>query len=160
MRRSVRPQDLEAIHAIYTHERVSPYLAYDPMPLDAFRPIFEEMLGRQSMFVVERAGEIVGFYEAVRYAGRASHVACLGAVAVRPDLHGTGIATPMLEEAIACLRSAGVRRVELFVESDNPRAIRFYRKLGFEIEGTLRAFYKRDGEDRYVDEHVMGLLLV
>lgn len=68
------------------------------------------------------------------------------------------MAREMVEDALARLRAAGVKRVELFVETDNARAIRFYKRLGFEIEGTLRDFYKRASDAHYVDEHIMALL--
>lgn len=31
----------------------------------------------------------------------------------------------------------GIKRTQLIVESDNPRAIKFYEELGFEIQGSL-----------------------
>ena len=64
-----------------------------------------------------------------------------------------------LPEAIDALTAAGVKRIELFAESDNAPALRFYEKLGFEREGTLRKFYKRAGDADYIDEHVMALLV-
>ena len=65
----------------------------------------------------------------------------------------------MVNEAIECLRQDGVSRVELLVEADNPRALAFYRKLGFEQEGRLRAAYKRAHQAEYVDEILMARLL-
>jgi putative acetyltransferase len=51
---------------------------------------------------------------------------------------------------------AGVLRLELNVYVDNEPAIALYRKFGFEIEGTNRAFAMRDG--CYVDSLVMARL--
>ncbi|KWT98580.1 ribosomal-protein-alanine acetyltransferase [Variovorax sp. WDL1] len=65
----------------------------------------------------------------------------------------------MLTDAIERLKADGVRRIELYAESDNAQALRFYGKLGFVHEGTLRQFYKRADEPRYVDEYVLGLLV-
>jgi ribosomal protein S18 acetylase RimI-like enzyme len=62
----------------------------------------------------------------------------------------------MVSEAIDCLRGEGILRVELLVEADNPRGVAFYRKLGFQLEGTLHAAYKRSHEKRYVDELLMA----
>ena len=43
-------------------------------------------------------------------------------------------------------RPAGpVLRIELTVYTDNAAAIALYRKFGFEIEGTHRAYALRDG---------------
>jgi putative acetyltransferase len=49
-----------------------------------------------------------------------------------------------------------VLRLELNVYVDNEPAIALYRKFGFEIEGTNRAFALRDGV--YVDSHAMARL--
>jgi L-phenylalanine/L-methionine N-acetyltransferase len=46
----------------------------------------------------------------------------------------------------------------LNVHVDNERAIRLYRKFGFEVEGTLRANVFRGGA--YVDAHIMARLKV
>ena len=158
MRRLATIKDIEQVFEIYMHESVVPYLTYEPMPLDDFRPIYDEMLQRGNFFVYEVNGQIAGMYGAWRHIARAAHVAYLGTLAVRPDLQGTGIAKEMVEDAIAKLRAEGVKRVELWIEADNARGIRFYKKLGFEIEGTLRKFYKRASDDYYVDEHIMALL--
>ena len=160
MRRLAESRDLAQVFALYMQPAVNPYLGYDAMPLSDFQPLFSSWCRSGDFYVYECDGRIAGFYRATRYPGRASHVAGLGMLAVAPDCHGRGVAAAMVGEAIAALRGQGLRRVELSVESDNPRAIRFYQRLGFEIEGTLRQFYKRAGADDYIDEYVMGLLLV
>ena len=159
MRRLATETDLDAVFAIYMHERVIPYLGFDPMPRAEFVPLYRELLASRSFFIHEVDGRVAGFYRISRLDGRARHVAALGTLAVDPAFQGRGIGRTMIGEAIEALRAAGVLRVELLVEADNPRAIRFYESLGFEHEGTMRQAYKRAGEDRYVDERVMALLL-
>lgn len=159
MRRLATPEDIDTVFALYMHEKVVPFLTYDPMPLEDFRPIYQGLLDSGCFFIYEREGRVAGFYRATRYPGRVQHVACLGTLAVDPALHGQGIALAMVGEAIDTLKAAGVKRIELFAESDNAPALRFYEKLGFEREGTLRKFYKRAGEADYIDEYVMALLV-
>lgn len=159
MRRLATPEDIDTVFAVYMHEKVVPFLGYDPMPLEDFRPIYQGLLDSGCFFIYEREGRVAGFYRATRYPGRVQHVACLGTLAVDPALHGQGIALAMVGEAIDTLKAAGVKRIELFAESDNAPALRFYEKLGFEREGTLRKFYKRAGEADYIDEYVMALLV-
>ena len=45
------------------------------------------------------------------------------------------------------------RRINLLVNTDNEKCLRFVRRLGFKIEGRLRAF-REDGRDCYI----LGLL--
>lgn len=159
MRRRATPPDIEAVYAIYSHESVVPFLTYDPMSLGEFEAIYAELVASGNFWVWTVDGAIAGFYRSTRYPGRVQHVALLGTLAVDPRLHGQGIAHAMVTDAIERLKADGIKRIELYAESDNTQALRFYRKLGFVHEGTLRAFYKRADEPHYVDEHVMGLLV-
>jgi len=159
MRRLVIPADRDRVYDIYMHDEVVPYLGFDPMPRDAFSKVFDPLFESGCFYVYELDGQVQGFYKAQRHIGRAAHVAYLGTLAVAPEVKGRGVAGAMLEDAIARLRRAGVRRVELTVEADNPRAIAFYQRLGFMHEGTQRAAYKRAADDGYVDELMYGLLL-
>ncbi|KQP12336.1 GNAT family N-acetyltransferase [Pseudorhodoferax sp. Leaf267] len=158
MRRLAEPRDIEAVYAIYSHAEVVPFLTYEPMPLTSFADVYAELLASGNFHVWQVDGAIAGFYRATRYPGRVRHVVLLGTLAVDQARHGQGVGRAMLLDAFARLQSEGVRRVELFAESDNTLALRFYERLGFVHEGTLRAFYKRAHEDHYVDEVVMGLL--
>ena len=159
MRRLATPHDLEAVFTIYMHERVVPFLGYDPIPLDEFRAIYKELVDSRSFYIYEDDGRVAGFYRATRYPGRVRHVACFGTLAVDPALHGKGIAHAMVSDAIAHLKADGVKRIELYVESDNAPGLRFYKKLGFEHEGTLRKFYKRADEAEYIDDQLLALLI-
>ena len=159
MRRLATPEDIDAVFTLYMHEKVVPYLGYDPMPLEDFRPIFQELVESRRFFIYELNGRIAGFYRATRYPGRVRHVASLGTLAVDPALHGQGVALAMVSQAIDELKAAGVKRIELCVESDNAPALRFYKKLGFVHEGTLRKFYKRAGDEEAIDDHMMALLV-
>ena len=159
MRRLATSNDIESVHAIYSHEEVLPFLTYEQMALAAFLPIYQQLLNSGCFYVWEVDGEVAGFYKATRFPGRVSHVAQLGTLAVDPRRHGAGVAQAMIGDAIDMLRAEGIRRVELMAEADNARGLRFYKKLGFVEEGRLRDFYKRAGQDHYVDELVLGLLL-
>ena len=44
LHRPAAPSDFDAVFDLYMHERVVPYLGYDPMPRDDFRPIFQGLL--------------------------------------------------------------------------------------------------------------------
>ncbi len=55
---------------------------------------------------------------------------------VLPDYHGAGVATALMERALATAEEWGVRCVWLGVNQANQRAQRFYIKNGFTISGT------------------------
>lgn len=157
-RRLATAADFAAVHALYMHPDVVPYLGYDPMPASTFRPVYDELLASGGFYVYPARQSLGGFYRELRLTGRCRHVVQLCTLAVHPAMHGRGVAQAMVTEALALLRAdGGIRRVELTVEVDNPRAIAFYQRLGFVIEGTLAGYYRRAGADRDIDEHVMGL---
>ena len=156
LRRLAAASDLAAVHAIYMQPDVVPFLGIDPASRSDFESEFETLLATGGFFVVEQDGEVRGFYRATRYKGRARHVATLQTLAVDPLAQGSGLAVAMINEALDCLRDEGVLRVELLVEADNPRGIAFYRKLGFQHEGTMEKAYKRSHESGYVDELLMA----
>ena len=159
MHRLATTADLDAVYAIYMHEDVIPYLGFDPMPRADFVGVLDTLVASKSFFVVESAGRVQGFYRTSRQEGRAGHVASFSTFALAAETRGTGLAAAIIGQAISVLHASGVSRVELTLEADNPRALRFYTKLGFQLEGTMRSAYKRSGEAHYVDELFMAKLL-
>lgn len=72
------------------------------------------------------------------------------AVATRTKAHGTGIAARATRDVLrVAFEVLGLRSVFLNVRDDNPRAIRFYEKIGFTYEGTARDALRVGG--KYVD---------
>ena len=85
---------------------------------------------------------------------RRRHAMYLG-ITVVGDWQGRGVGDLLMAAAIEQAdRWLGVLRLELTVYADNTRAIALYRRHGFEMEGTLRAFALRDGV--YVDAYAMA----
>jgi L-phenylalanine/L-methionine N-acetyltransferase len=85
---------------------------------------------------------------------RRSHAMHLG-MAVRADWHGKGVGSSLMEALLALADGwLNVIRIELTVFVDNERALALYKKFGFEVEGTHKAYALRAG--RYVDTYSMG----
>jgi L-phenylalanine/L-methionine N-acetyltransferase len=102
--------------------------------------------GAELFIVAERVGRVVG------NAGmhplpqvRRSHVAGIG-MSVAADAQGQGVGTALMAALIDWADNwARLLRLELTVFTDNPAAIALYKKFGFEIEGTHRAYALRNG---------------
>lgn len=157
-KRLARAADFESVHRICMHPAVIPFLGFEPMPASEFESIFAALLGSERFFIFECAASIGGFAHVSRHAGRSQHTAFISTLAVDPDLHASGFAQSMLQTVLSDLRSESVRRVELVVETDNVRAIRFYKRNGFSVEGTLRGSYRRAHEDCDIDSHIMAIV--
>ena len=87
---------------------------------------------------------------------RRRHVAHIG-MAVRDDWAGRGVGSRLMAAATDLADNwLGLRKLELFVYTDNQPAIALYQNHGFEIEGTRRQMALRDGV--YKDAYAMGRL--
>jgi putative acetyltransferase len=159
MRREITVEDYDQVYEIYMDETVNPYVNFEIMSKEAFRPIFNEMIDRGGLLVYELEGVVIAALVVSRFQHRLKHLAYIGAYGIRQAYQGRGIGKEIMQELIRDLWVDGVRRIELRVEADNERAIRFYKKLGFEMEGTHRKYMKREKDADYVDVHLMGLLL-
>ena len=73
------------------------------------------------------SGAIVGF----AVTGRDGTRGYLQRLAVDPAAAGTGIGSALVTDALRWCRARGVRRTVVNTESDNVRALRLYRRLGF-----------------------------
>jgi ribosomal protein S18 acetylase RimI-like enzyme len=105
--------------------------------------------------VAEHSRNVVGTYILrANQPGLGSHVAN-AAFMVAPAARGMGVGHAMAEHCLAEARRQGFRAMQFnFVVSTNESAVRLWRRLGFEIVGTLpRAF--RHATKGYVDAHVM-----
>jgi len=108
--------------------------------------------------VAELDGEVVASagLHAAGLSLRRRHAMMLG-VSVGKGAQGQGIGTALMSALCDYAdRWLGALRIELTVYTDNERAVRLYRKFGFEIEGTLRGYAMRDGV--YVDAYTMARL--
>ena len=88
---------------------------------------------------------------------RTRHRAELGPFFVTSKYHGSGAAMTLMEEIIDEAVELNVEQLELFVDTENFRAIQFYEKLGFERIATHPDGVRIDGISR--DDHFYRLRL-
>jgi putative acetyltransferase len=149
--RRPRPDDAAALAAMMSDPAVLPWLLQLPYATEAmWRKRIDEMnavtAGAELFIVAERGGRVVG------NAGmhplpqvRRSHVAGIG-MSVALDAQGQGVGTALMVALIDWADNwARLLRLELTVFTDNPAAIALYKKFGFQIEGTHRAYALRNG---------------
>jgi putative acetyltransferase len=85
---------------------------------------------------------------------RRAHARHIG-MAVRSEFQGRGIGNALMQSLTGIADDwLNVFRLELTVFTDNERAIALYRKHGFEVEGTHKAYALRAG--RWCDVHSMA----
>jgi aminoglycoside 6'-N-acetyltransferase len=158
--RRARPDDVEFLVALTTHDDVDPFLS--ARRATSREELLEEIerssaepddFGR---FVIEVDGERAG---AMGFAvlNKRSRVARLGGLAIHPDFRGRRIsdeAARVFQRHL--LHELGYHRLELEIYGFNERAMRHAERSGFVREGVKRKAYRRHGE--WVDGVLYGLI--
>ncbi|MBV8223116.1 MAG: GNAT family N-acetyltransferase [Candidatus Eremiobacteraeota bacterium] len=103
-----------------------------------------------------RGDTVVGAADLRRFRGRRAHAGEIG-LGVHDDYVRTGIGSALLSALIdTSERWLALTRLELAAYTDNDPALALYRKFGFVVEGTYRAYAFRDGT--FTDAHCMARL--
>ena len=106
--------------------------------------------------VICRRNSAVGYGGLFLCAGERRHTGWLS-LFVHDAHQGLGLGDRLFAALVAAADGLyGLRRLELVVRCDNPRAIEFYRRRGFRIEGRHVEFAMRAGG--YVDVFTMSRL--
>lgn len=159
MIRKATTGDFDFVYSLCMHPQINRFMFYDPMPANDFKPIFDDFLRRDVLYIYETAKQVpVGMFKLARSSHRASHVASLGGVAIHPEFGGKGHGAQMLSEIISMGREQKVVRMELGVSVINTKAIHLYEKAGFVREGILSKYIYLKNEDRYLDDVLMAYI--
>lgn len=67
---------------------------------------------------------------------------------IAPDRHGQGLGRRLMERVIAAARAQGLRCVVCETQNTNVAAIRFYRALGFTLDGLDLSLYSNHDRER------------
>lgn len=76
-------------------------------------------------------------------------------VCVAKEFWGYGIGKKLLELSIDWADTIGIEKMTLNVVGTNDKAMEIYKRMGFEIEGTLKND-RRHADGRYYDTVMMG----
>jgi putative acetyltransferase len=148
--RHAEPPDADALHGMHWLIDV-PYV-----PQTQTRKQIVELPDGRYMLVACAGNEIVGGLGfGVNTAPRVRHVGRLGPIAVARAWQGCGVGSALRRAATDLADNwLNLVRLDLLVIDGNDAAVGLYRRFGFEIEGTLRAYGFQAG--RYVDVHTMA----
>jgi putative acetyltransferase len=155
--RHAEPADSDGLHAIFTDPDVMNWLVEVPyLPSAHTRKQVEDAVSGRYMLVACGGERIVGALGLGGFpAPRLRHVGRIGPIAVSRVAQGLGVGSSLMRAAVDLADNwLNLVRLELMVFASNEAAISLYRKHGFEIEGTARAFGFQAG--RYVDVHTMA----
>jgi ribosomal protein S18 acetylase RimI-like enzyme len=136
-------EDIEAVTALYREvAAVEGGLARTAAEIS--REYVENFVSRaldSGVVVVARNGQrIIGEIHAYALGPRVfAHVLGELTIAVHPDFQGSGVGKALFSELMRQVAEErpDILRVELIARESNARAIEFYKKLGFAVEGRM-----------------------
>lgn len=105
-------------------------------------------------FLCRVDGEVAGLcaFSRVMHTRKEAHRGDLGSMYVRAAYQGKGVADALLK-AVFDVAQDTVEQISLTVNAENPRAIAFYKRMGFRECGLMPRAINIDG--RYYDEMEM-----
>lgn len=112
--------------------------------------------GVECYYVAKEGDKIIGSSQLDKGRRRFSHKAEF-AISVLKDYWGKGVSTALFNTVLDYAKANGIRKINLEVRKDNLRAINFYKKHGFQYEGTDKRMFKIN--DEFIDGEYYGLLL-
>ena len=124
--------------------------------------VFKSESAKQQVYVVaEDKGKIIGIATWIMHGLPKHQLAELDRIAVLPEYRGQGIARPLFEALLKDAKEfykknkSKLRKMYILTHYDNVRAHRFYEKLGFTNEATLKQHYYQN-KDEYVYSRFFG----
>ena len=111
--------------------------------------------------VAEEKGKIIGIVTWLMHGLPKHQLAELDRIAVLPEYRGRGVSKKLFEAMVRDAKSfykknkSKLRKIYLLTHADNTRAHKFYEKLGFKHETTLKEHYYKDK-----DEYVYSMFLI
>jgi RimJ/RimL family protein N-acetyltransferase len=129
-----------------------------PNNLEGERQRIENILesNNSMIFIAEVDNKIVGHLSAYGDSFKRNKHRAYIVIGILQAFTEQGIGKKLFEAMDIWARKVSLHRLELTVMTHNNHAIKLYKKMGFEIEGTKRHSLKIDGQ--YVDEFYMAKL--
>ena len=155
--RRAEPDDYELVCEVFADESAYSGTLQTPFPSkERWRKMLAENTEADYFLLAFVDGAIAG-HAGLHPSGRSprrAHARVLG-MAIQSRYQGQGVGTALMQALVDLAdKWLPVTRIELTVFTDNERALKLYRKFGFEVEGTHKAYALRDG--KYVDTYAMA----
>jgi len=146
--RRFQPSDLDRV--IYINQTCLP----ENYPSFFFMDLFRKY--PETFIVAEEDGVVVGYimcrietgmpsFRSLSFSKRGHIIS----IAVLPEYRNRGIGYALVSRALRAMTLYRASECYLEVRVSNTPAINLYKKLGFEIKGTMHRYYA-DGEDAYI----------
>lgn len=143
--RRATTDDFQAIYAIWMQDHVIPFMTFEQMPEQDFKPIFDTLMQQSEIYVIENNRRIVATRRIIPGSGEHAHSVELASFCVAKDSQRNGYGTRFYEFLITKIKSdmPHVKRIELGQETDNDVALKLAQKMGFKAEVIFPDWIRR-----------------
>ena len=128
--------------------------SYNVKTLNEGINVFKGECAKQQVYIVaEDKGKIIGIATWIMHGLPKHQLAELDRIAVLPEYRGQGIARPLFDYLLKDAKEfykknkSKLRKMYILTHYDNVRAHRFYEKLGFTHETTLKQHYYQNKDE-------------
>lgn len=156
--RAARPEDADAIAAIYRHAVEHTVFTFD-LEAPSVATWRRRLEGAGDPFwVAERDGRVVGYAYHTAYRPKAGYARTRElSIYVAEHARGAGVGRALLDELVASARQSGVHVLLAVIAGDNPASFALHERLGFREVGHLKEVGLKFG--RWVDTRYYQLTL-
>ncbi|HEX6320203.1 MAG TPA: GNAT family N-acetyltransferase [Burkholderiales bacterium] len=156
--RPAAPDDIPAVHAIYSHHVLQGLASFEEQPPSAaeLRRRYDEVVSRKLPYLVaDFGGTVAGYGYCAPYRTRSAYRYALeDSIYVHPDAQGRGVGRALLAELIRHCEALGYRQlIAVIGDSAHAASIGLHEAQGFLRVGTLRSVGFKFG--RWVDSVIM-----
>ena len=154
------PADYGAITAIYNESILSggSNMEEEPKREEDIAQWVVNFHEREALFVMRRAGEVIGWSIIKRYSDRPGYrYACETAVYLRASEVGKGYGSQMKRHLIEVCREMNYHHLVAKIFATNERSIRYNEKLGYTIVGRQKEIGFKNGQwqDMVIMQYLM-----
>lgn len=144
-----RQENARGVMALWFEE---PYTSFDELELLYDKHVLDQSERR---FVIDVEDEFAGVVELVYIDNLHRNTEIQ--IIVEEKFQGNGLAQEAMRAGLEyAFNVINMHKVYLYVDVDNEAAVHIYKKIGFEMEGTLQEQFYANG--RYHDSHIMGMV--
>lgn len=147
--RKAKPSDAKGIANVLVQ-------SYNIKDIKEGAEVFRNEIKKSHHYIVaEEKGKIIGIITWLMHGLPKHQLAELDRIAVLPEYRGKGVSGKLFDELVKDARQfykknkSKLRKLYLLTHADNERAQKFYEKLGFRHETTLKEHYYKE-RDEYV----------
>ena len=127
---NVQENYIDDIFAIETSEIIVPWS----------KEALLDLIRKQNIIfrVMLMGDEVIGYYSFQKIFDEGY----INNIAIKREYQSQGFGTKLFEDLLERATKFEVKDLTLEVETDNEKAIKLYKKFGFQVEGTRKKFYK------------------